>query len=196
VGVAILTHGGFWRQEYERDTVETLAVDLTGRGIITWNVEYRRGRDGGWPGGAHDVMTAIDHVRRMEGPKLPLAVLGHSAGGHLALWAGRRREEAIDLIVGLAPITDLQEMAGGGAVGASEAGRLLASGAPTTVGAVPGKTLLVHGEDDEIVPTTHSSRLSTEARVELIPSMGHFPILDPEREHWPLVVADLGKTHR
>jgi 3-dehydroquinate dehydratase-2 len=195
-GVMLLVHGGLWRQEYERDTVETLAVDLTGRGFITWNVEYRRGGEGPWPGCAHDLMTSIDHVRRMEGPKLPLAVLGHSAGGHLALWAGRRREGAIDLLVGLAPITDLQEMAGAGAVGASEAGRLLAAGAPTTVGAVPGKTLLVHGEDDEIVPTTHSSRLSTEASVELIPSMGHFPILDPEREHWPLVVAELGKTHR
>jgi pimeloyl-ACP methyl ester carboxylesterase len=61
---------------------------------------------------------------------------------------------------------------------------------------VPGKTLLVHGEDDEVVPTSHSSRLSPEARVELIPNMGHFPILDPEREHWPLVVAELGKTQR
>jgi 3-dehydroquinate dehydratase-2 len=196
VGVAILVHGGLWRQEYERDTVETLAVDLTGRGFVTWNVEYRRGGDGGWPGCAHDVMTAIDHVRRLEGPELPLAVLGHSAGGHLALWAGARRNAAIDLVVGLAPITDLGDMAGAGAVGASEAGRLLTAGAPTSVGAVPGKTLLVHGEDDEVVPTSHSSRLSPEARVELIPNMGHFPILDPEREHWPSVVAELGKTQR
>jgi pimeloyl-ACP methyl ester carboxylesterase len=48
--------------------------------------------------------------------------------------------------------------------------------------------------DDEIVPTSHSTRLSTGARVEVIPNMGHFPILDPQREHWPLVVAELGKS--
>jgi 3-dehydroquinate dehydratase-2 len=195
-GVVLLAHGGLWRSEYERDTIETLALDLAGRGLISWNVEYRRGGEGSWPACAHDLMTAIDHVRRVEEPELPLVVLGHSAGGQLALWAGRRREKAIDLIIGLAPITDLEEMAGTGAAGASEAGRLLAEGAPATVGAVTGKTLLVHGEDDEIVPTSHSTRLSTEARVEVVPKMGHFPILDPEREHWPLVVAELGKTHR
>jgi pimeloyl-ACP methyl ester carboxylesterase len=59
---------------------------------------------------------------------------------------------------------------------------------------VPEKTLLIHGVDDEIVPTSHSTRLSTGARVEVIPNMGHFPILDPQREHWPLVVAELGKS--
>jgi 3-dehydroquinate dehydratase type II len=193
VGVAILTHGGFWRQEYERDTVETIAVDLAGRGITTWNVEYRR--DGGWPGSAHDIVTAIDHVRRAERAELRLIVIGHSAGGHLALWAGGRRADILGLVVGLAPITDLQAMAGSGAVGAAEAGRLLAAGAPSAVSAVPGKTLLVHGEDDEIVPTSHSTRLSTDARVELIRKMGHFPILDPEREHWPFVVSELGITH-
>jgi 3-dehydroquinate dehydratase-2 len=194
VGVAILAHGGLWRQEYERDTVETLAVDLTGRGFTTWNIEYRRGDDGGWPGSAHDVLTAIDHVRRSEEPGLPLILAGHSAGGHLALWAGGRRGEAVDLIVGLAPITDLQEMAKAGAVGAPDARRLLAAGAPSTVGGVPEKTLLLHGEIDEIVPTSHSTRLSTDARVEVIPKMGHFPILDPDRDHWQLVVAELGKT--
>jgi 3-dehydroquinate dehydratase-2 len=196
VGIAILAHGGLWRQEYERDSVETLAVDLTGRGLITWNIEYRRGDDGRWPGCAHDVLTAIDHVRRSEGPGLPLTVFGHSAGGHLALWAGRHRVDSIDLIVGLAPITDLQAMAEAGVVGAPDARGLLDAGAPDSVGAVPGKTFLLHGEEDEIVPTTHSTRLSTDARVEILSGMGHFPMLDPEGEHWPLVVSELGKTSR
>jgi acetyl esterase/lipase len=194
VGVVILAHGGLWRQEYERDTTETLAVDLAGRGMTTWNIEYRRGSDGRWPAGAHDVLTAIDHVRRTKGSGLPLTVIGHSAGGHLALWAGARRAAGIDLIVGLAPITDLSTMAESDAVGAPDARGLLEAGAPPSVGAVPEKTLLIHGVDDEIVPTSHSTRLSTGARVEVIPNMGHFPILDPQREHWPLVVAELGKS--
>jgi 3-dehydroquinate dehydratase type II len=193
-GSVILAHGGLWRQEYERDTTEALAVDLTGRGLTTWNIEYRRGRAGRWPGSAHDVLSAIDHVRRSEGPELPLFVVGHSAGGHLALWAGVRRQRVVDLVVGLAAITDLQEMAGSGHTGADDANELLGAGAPTMVGAVPGKTLLVHGGDDEIVPTSQSTRLSTEARVEVIPGLGHFPMLDPKRQHWQLVVAELGKT--
>jgi pimeloyl-ACP methyl ester carboxylesterase len=125
---------------------------------------------------------------------LPLNVIGHSAGGHLALWAGARREDIIDLVVGLAPVTDLMAMAGSGSVGALDARALLEAGAPGSVGAVEGKTLLVHGQDDEVIPVSHSTRLSTEARVAIIAGMGHFPILDPAREHWPAVLAELGKT--
>jgi 3-dehydroquinate dehydratase-2 len=195
IGVVTLVHGGLWRQEYERDTTETLAVDLTEAGFVTWNIEYRRtGDGGGWPGSAHDVLTAFDHVSRDETLRsLPIFLLGHSAGGHLGLWAGGRRAEEVGLVVGLAPVTDLSAMAASDAVGAGEARGLLDSGAPPRSGPVAGKTLLVHGEDDEIVPVSHSTRLAGEARVEVIPGMGHFPLLDPKREHWQLVVEELGK---
>ena len=124
---------------------------------------------------------------------MPVGIIGHSAGGHLGLWAATRREGAIRLTVGLAPITDLVAMAGSGAVGSREAKRLLESGARPTVEPIAGKTLAVHGTSDEIVPVSHSTRLSTGAQVEVVPGMGHFPMLDPKREHWPLVVAELGK---
>ena len=192
-GLVILIHGGLWRQEYERDSTETLAVDLTGRGFVTWNIEYRRGREGRWPGSAQDVVSAIDFVIR-EMPGMPVAIVGHSAGGHLGLWAAARRPDVIGMMVGLAPITDLTAMAGAGAVGSRDAQRLLDRGAPATVDPITGKTMLVHGKEDEIVPVSHSTRLSTGARVEVVPGMGHFPMLDPKREHWPLVVAELGKS--
>jgi len=192
-GLVVLIHGGLWRQEYERDSTETLAVDLTDRGYVTWNIEYRRGREGGWPGSAHDVVSAIDFIiREMPGP--PVAIIGHSAGGHLGLWASVRRENLIRLVVGLAPITDLAALARSGSVGSGDAQRLLDSGAPATVDSVAGKTILVHGEDDEIVPVSHSTHLSTGTPVEVVPGMGHFPMLDPKREHWPRVVAELGKA--
>jgi 3-dehydroquinate dehydratase-2 len=195
-GVVILAHGGLWRQEYERDTTESLAVDLTGNGMTTWNIEYRRGEQGRWPGCAHDVLTAVDHVSRSESTEVPLILIGHSAGGYLALWAGARRADLIDLIVGLAPVTDLTHMARTGSVGAPDTISLLEAGSPASVGAVGEKTLLIHGEDDEIVPVSHSTRLSTTARVEVVPKTGHFPMLDPGCEHWPIVVSELGKTHR
>ena len=191
--IVILIHGGLWRQEYERDSTETLAVDLTGRGYVTWNIEYRRGADGGWPGSAHDVVSAVDFIVR-EMPGKPVGIVGHSAGGHLGLWAASRREDAIELTVGLAPITDLVAMAGSETVGSSEAKRLLDSGAPPTVQPIESKTLLVHGEDDEIVPVSHTTRLSTGSRIEVLAGMDHFHMLNPNREHWPLVVAGLGKA--
>ena len=192
-GIVILIHGGLWRQEYERDSTEALAVDLTGRGYVTWNIEYRRGTEGGWPGSAHDVVAASDFIVR-EMPGVPVGIVGHSAGGHLGLWAASRREDAIALTVGLAPITDLVAMAGSGAVGSREAKRLLDSGAPPTLEPIAGKTLLVHGEDDEIVPVSHTTRLSTGSPIEVAPGLGHFHMLDPNRGHWPLVVAGLGKA--
>jgi len=192
-GLVVLIHGGLWRQEYERDSTETLAVDLTERGYVTWNIEYRRGGEGGWPGSAHDVVSAIDFIIR-EIPGMPVATIGHSAGGHLGLWASARRVDVIRLFVGLAPITDLAALARSGAVGSGDAERLLDSGAPATVDPVTGKALLVHGEDDEIVPVSHSTRLSTTTRVEVVSGMGHFPMLDPKREHWPPIVTELGKA--
>ena len=197
LGVVAVIHGGLWRQEYERDTTETLAVDLTERGYLTWNIEYRRGRQGPWPGSAHDVLAAIDFIyRRDDSAGLAVTAIGHSAGGHLGLWAAGHRTSEIGLMVGLAAITDLAEMASSVGVGASDAQDLLDSGASPTVTPVAGKCLLVHGAEDEVVPVSHSTRLSAVARVEVIPGMGHFSILDPKREHWPLVVAELGKARR
>lgn len=192
-GLVVLAHGGLWREEFERDTTETLAVDLTTRGYATWNIEYRRdGVGGGWPGSPHDVLSALDFAKRLESFKhLPLALIGHSAGGHLGLWAAARRVEMISLVVGLAPVTDLSVMASSGEIGADDARRLLDSGAPPRVVAVPSKTLLIHGEDDEIVPVSHSILLDSGASVQVMPAMGHFAMLDPGREHWPLVVTGL-----
>lgn len=192
-GLAVLVHGGFWRQQYERDSMETLAVDLTKRGWATWNIEYRRlGGGGGWPGSGQDVRLALDYIRKApEVDTAAPAVIGHSAGGHLALWAAARPPtETVRLTVGLAAVTDLASLAASDGPGSSEAKRLLASGAPPTLEAPPS-TLLVHGEDDELVPLFHSTRLADTARVEVFPTLGHFDLLDPTREHWSTVFAAL-----
>lgn len=196
LGVITLIHGGLWRQEYERDTTETLAVDLGEQGYATWNIEYRRSGDGGgWPGSPQDVVTAFDFIARSRNiPALAMSMIGHSAGAHLGLWAGARRAESLALVVGLASITDLTSMASSGAVGADDARALLDSGAPQRSEPVPGKTFLVHGDHDEIVPVSHTTRLAAEAAVEIVPDMGHLPLLDPAREHWPAVLAELGKA--
>jgi acetyl esterase/lipase len=96
--VVVLIHGGCWKAEYA--TLRDLAPmgdALKAEGIASWNVEYRRlGQQGsGWPGTYLDVGHAIDHLRQLASPhRLDLTrvvALGHSAGGHLAMWAGTRQ---------------------------------------------------------------------------------------------------------
>jgi acetyl esterase/lipase len=95
--VAVLIHGGCFKAAYAtlRD-LAPMAGALKDIGIATWSIEYRRlGQPGGgWPGTYLDVGRAVDHLRDLAGPnKLDLsrvAIVGHSAGGHLAMWAAAR----------------------------------------------------------------------------------------------------------
>ena len=95
--VAVLIHGGCWKADYAtlRD-LGPMGDALKSEGIATWNIEYRRlGQPGsGWPGTYVDVGRGIDHLRQLA-PRYGLdlarvAVVGHSAGGHLAMWAATR----------------------------------------------------------------------------------------------------------
>lgn len=91
--VMVVIHGGSWNKRYGRVVMRGLAGDLVRRGWAAWNIEYRRiGNGGGWPTTFEDVAAAIDHLDTLDAP-LELgrvSFLGHSAGGHLALWAAGR----------------------------------------------------------------------------------------------------------
>lgn len=94
--LVILIHGGFWRIPYSYTLMTSLAEDLANRGIAAWNIEYRRIGDpgGGWPNTLLDVARAADHLQTIA-PIYKLDInrvitLGHSAGGHLALWLAAR----------------------------------------------------------------------------------------------------------
>ncbi|MGA7228638.1 MAG: type II 3-dehydroquinate dehydratase [Acidimicrobiia bacterium] len=195
IGAVVLIHGGFWLRQWERDGLESLAVDLTRRGFLTWNVEYRRlGTGGGWPGSAHDVETAIGHLTR-ELPALGhLNLLGHSAGGYLAQWAGGRRPLSVRTsVVGLAAVTDLSLLAANEGPGSREAQTLLDSGAPPRI-SPRGDTILIHGEADELVPVAQATRMEDAVDVEVVSGLGHFDLLDPARAHWEGVVSRLMRT--
>ncbi|WP_375404198.1 alpha/beta hydrolase family protein [uncultured Sphingomonas sp.] len=95
--VAVVIHGGCWQAKV--DTVQgitPLAEALRKRGVATWAIEYRRlgNPGGGWPGTFEDVAAGTDHLARLA-RRHPLdmkrvALVGHSAGAHLALWAASR----------------------------------------------------------------------------------------------------------
>jgi hypothetical protein len=102
-GVAVVIHGGYWRAKYGAELGEPLALDLAEHGVAAWNLEYRRaGNGGGWPGTFRDILDGIDKLGELAGPHLldlaKVVALGHSAGGHLAVWAaGRDRLGSLDL---------------------------------------------------------------------------------------------------
>jgi len=82
---------------YGRSYIAPVALDLVSRGFAVWSLEYRRvgGVGGGWPGTLQDVGAGIDHLATLaaEGVDVDLSrvtSVGHSAGGHLALWCARR----------------------------------------------------------------------------------------------------------
>ncbi|HEV7629120.1 MAG TPA: alpha/beta hydrolase, partial [Streptomyces sp.] len=97
-----LLHGGFWREAYDRTHLSPFAAALAELGIAVELVEYRRaGGGGGWPETAVDIDAALE----LLGP--PRVLLGHSAGGQLALWAASARDAAADRVVAVSPVADL-----------------------------------------------------------------------------------------
>ncbi|MEO7556866.1 MAG: alpha/beta hydrolase, partial [Acidimicrobiales bacterium] len=89
----VLVHGGFWKATYDRSLMAPLAVDLVGLGFAVWNIEFRRvgEQGGGWPGTFDDVAAAVDALAGEQAVDAGRVVTcGHSAGGHLALWAAGR----------------------------------------------------------------------------------------------------------
>jgi pimeloyl-ACP methyl ester carboxylesterase len=140
VALLVLVHGGFWRQWFDRLHVRPLANALRHRGFAVAVPEYRRtGGLGGWPATGEDVEVAVAVVPGMidevapgfVDPTASYVLVGHSAGGHLALWAGLRAglragPARVASIVALAPVSDLYYAArvrmGDGAVQASLGG--------------------------------------------------------------------------
>ncbi|HEC10322.1 MAG TPA: alpha/beta fold hydrolase [Acidimicrobiales bacterium] len=178
--LALLIHGGYWRDRYGADLMHPMARDLASRGWKVANIEYRRlgeSLTSGWPEIFEDIDSAAEAVAEMElnlgTEETPVTrrvvVIGHSAGGQLALYLARRGSVGhrfVDGVVALAPVADLvaaahEKLSGGAAT-------LLMGGTPE---ALPERyrlcspalfaplgrpQLLVHGTADVNVPISQT----------------------------------------
>lgn len=201
-GTIVLVHGGSWEEDTDLTLVRPMARDLHREGYVVWNVEYRRvgEQGGGWPGTFEDIGAAIDKVADLaaDHPADPdrTIVVGHSAGGTLALWAaGRDGDVTPTGYLSLAGLTDLEHCDELAELG--PACNRLMGGAPAEVGrryqdASPLRRLptgrrqaLVHGEDDIVVPIEQSVAYAEAAEaagdsVNLVrvANAGHFQLID------------------
>jgi acetyl esterase/lipase len=189
--VMVVIHGGSWTARYGRAVMRGLVGDLRRRGWAVWNIEYRRvGNGGGWPATFADVAAAIDRLAELDAP-LDLervSVLGHSAGGHLALWAaGRERLPAdapgftdgeprvrlarVIVQAGVCDLAGAYKRWRGGAVRALMGGppeelpELYAAADPMEATPLSTPVLLVHGTLDETVSVELSRTYERAARL-------------------------------
>jgi acetyl esterase/lipase len=225
--LVLFLHGGFWRAAYDRTHTGPLATALASAGFVVCVPEFRRTgqRGGGWPGTFDDVATAVDTlpalVREAAGAHLisdgPVLLAGHSAGGHLALWAASRHrlprdanwyvpEGQVRAVVALAAVSDMV---------ACHALRLGQGAADALLDGGPGQhpdryrladpiqllpvgcpVRLVHGSADDRVPygmsldyIARARAVGDDAGLDELPGSGHFEVIDPLSAWWPRVQA-------
>jgi len=228
--VVVLIHGGCYLAEYQGlPQMSGIAVDLAKRGYAVWNVEYRKlGEPGaGYPGTFLDVADAVDRIRS-DAPRYNLdtrkvVALGHSAGGHLALWAAARHKLPksrplwradplpIRAVVSLGGIGDLKGQGDvfAGACGPEPIPTIIgkasrenpyADTSPAELLPLGARVVMISGAFDHVMPpftgrafVEKLRRAGDSAEVMAIADAGHFDVVMPRTAAWKTVAATVAR---
>ncbi|GIJ78952.1 Prolyl oligopeptidase family protein [Micromonospora phaseoli] len=219
--LVVVVHGGFWRAEYDRRHTDPLAAALAALGYPVAQLEYRRTGQpgGGWPGTLTDVLAGVSALPRLADVALPGRVapaapvlVGHSAGGHLALYAAAHAPGAVGGVLALAPVADLAEAhrldLDGGAVaallggGPADVPDRYGTADPRSLVPLRPRTVVIHGTLDQQVPAgisrdyvTAGRAAGADIRLIELPECEHFGLIDPESAAWPQVTGALRSLH-
>ncbi|MDI1445446.1 alpha/beta hydrolase [Polyangium sp. 6x1] len=224
--VAVLIHGGCWTTVFGLELMSDMGEDLVSEGIATWNIEFHRitygGSDDGHPETFLDVGAAIDELRALA-PVYDLdldhvAAVGHSAGGHLGIWAAARPNLPtsssirgadplpLSAAVSLAGVLDIADPVARGACG-TLADQLLggtpadvperyAEANPSELVPIGVRQVLVHGTADEIIPLSssenyrdHAHAAGDQVSLKKVHGADHFDVITPASLKWPQVRA-------
>jgi acetyl esterase/lipase len=186
--LAVVLHGGYWQATYNLIHTGHLCRALAPAGIATWNLEYRCvGVPGGiWPNAREDLELALAYLHRLPFEHDGRTVLvGHSAGGQLALWAAKHARLPV---VALAPVADVrdtvQRRGPQSAPGRFMSSEYFADGSPLELLPLGVPQIVIHGTADEDVPYEMSVRYVEAARGEAVlvtlEHTGHFEPIDPQ----------------
>ena len=223
--VVVMVHGGCWLAEFDMNHMRALANAMRDEGYAVWNIEYRRvgHPGGGWPGTFLDVAAATDHLKKLA-KNYPLdmdqvVAVGHSAGGHLALWLAIRhkltRESDIYTrnplplkgVLALEPGTTLKSIHHNRICGHVIDG--LMGGSPEQVpdhyrDAAPMEqiplglphTILVGWLSGFGLPGStyfYTAQEAGDKQVKIVeaPESGHFEMINPDTSTWPIVLKAL-----
>jgi acetyl esterase/lipase len=206
--VVMNIHGGYWRAKYDLAHAGHLCAALTAKGMATWNVEYRRvgNAGGGWPGTFEDIASGYRFLpqiaKRYNLDSAKTLVMGHSAGGQLALCLAGH-EPSVRNVMALAGVVDLQQAFEQHL--SNDAVVEFLGGKPKDVPehyheadpmrlSVKAVQWLIHGLGDDAVPPTFSRNYVQEkkqrgedAHLLEISQAGHFELIDPRSVAWTKV---------
>ena len=215
----VLVHGGFWAPAFDRSHLGPMAHALAEAGYVVAVPEYRRAGMAaeGWTGTFNDIAAALDQVAAIAEPHgadvSAITWAGHSAGGHLVLWAAARPGLPTGSpwrgpcgaahVVSLAGCNSLRltaewKLGDGAAVklmggGPDEVPERYAVADPAALPPPPVPVTLVHGTEDDRVPLA-MSRVFKIGRLIEIRGAGHFDLIDPQSPAWSRVLSALPGT--